>query len=349
MPFGVQEYRNYALPALAVLETILTRGKSPGTTAMGQERIFQDADNRNYQRAQEMKQEQQAAREWALREKLGNAQIGEFEHKKTLEQEARQKVLEEKSRTDAQKAELLKRYQAGEFDKDLVGNTMRFAFEQDPVGMFAKINKMLIDERVAKARADATYKPQIVTGDDSFYSVDTRGGSPKVSPLGIKPKQPAPAAGRSGEAAKVSSIASTMIPEARQLQEMMRANPRQTIAEIKLGMGKAARVADQVSDKLGRLRSGGAVNRDEEARFKAQIARYADLATGPQSAIEALDAIIKEAEAVSGKMGGGQGNAGGAPVGGGVSIPRVTNAQEFAALPSGTQFVDPKGVVRRKP
>lgn len=39
----VQKYQNIGLPLLAVLETVLTKGKSPGTTALGQQKIFQEA------------------------------------------------------------------------------------------------------------------------------------------------------------------------------------------------------------------------------------------------------------------------------------------------------------------
>jgi hypothetical protein len=106
----------------------------------------------------------------------------------------------------------------------------------------------------------------------------------------------------SGDAAKVATIAQSMIPEAQQLIEMYKKNPKETLAKIKTGWGDAGRLADQVADKLGRMRSGGAVNKDEESRFKGQIARFSDAVTGPESAIKALNSLIDEAKGVSSKM-----------------------------------------------
>jgi hypothetical protein len=113
----------------------------------------------------------------------------------------------------------------------------------------------------------------------------------------------------SADAAKVKAIAETMVPEARQLQAAIRAGGRSAILGILTGTDvKLSRLADQVADKVGRMRSGGAVNKPEEQRFMGQIARYADLAAGTTAAEEAIEAYINEANQVVGGMtrGGGR-------------------------------------------
>lgn len=79
----VQKYQNYGLPILAVLETILTKGKSPGTTAMNQQQIFRDAADKRV--AYENMLEQ--AKGTALERKVKEAQLGDIERKKTTEEE----------------------------------------------------------------------------------------------------------------------------------------------------------------------------------------------------------------------------------------------------------------------
>ena len=112
----------------------------------------------------------------------------------------------------------------------------------------------------------------------------------------------------SAEASKVSSIAETLVPEARQLQEAIRTGGREAILGILTGTDtNLARLADNVADKVGRLRSGGAVNPSEEERFKGQLARWGDIRTGDtKAAIDAIDRLIGEAETVRGGMQRGQ-------------------------------------------
>lgn len=65
---GVETFKKFGLPALAVLETIATKGKSPGTTAMTQQQIFRQA---------ELDKERQ--RQEALDRRLKEAQISQLE------------------------------------------------------------------------------------------------------------------------------------------------------------------------------------------------------------------------------------------------------------------------------
>src|SRR3990167_9925494 len=71
MPNNQEFYRSKILPALAILETIATKGRSPGTTALGQEEYFQgreqqarqadiDEQERRYKQALIRKIEQEA-------------------------------------------------------------------------------------------------------------------------------------------------------------------------------------------------------------------------------------------------------------------------------------------------
>lgn len=105
----------------------------------------------------------------------------------------------------------------------------------------------------------------------------------------------------SGDAAKVSAIASTMIPEINTLKQRFTQNYKGALTGLLTGTDRElVKLVDQIADKVGRLRSGGAVNADEEARFKRQIASFMDLPFGNgQQAIEALDGLINEAQQVS--------------------------------------------------
>jgi hypothetical protein len=105
----------------------------------------------------------------------------------------------------------------------------------------------------------------------------------------------------SGEAAKVYSIATTIKPEIEQIKALLKGAGRLRITQILSGLDpSASRLIDQVADKVGRLRSGGAINQDEAKRFKEQILRAGDILTGDTtSAISALDALAAEADSVA--------------------------------------------------
>lgn len=108
----------------------------------------------------------------------------------------------------------------------------------------------------------------------------------------------------SGEAAKVYSITRTMIPEVRQLQQKFRQDYRGTLGGFLSGTDReTVKLVDQIADKVGRLRSGGAINRDEEARFKRQLGSVMDMFfADPDQAITALDGLITEADTVAGEI-----------------------------------------------
>ncbi len=109
------------------------------------------------------------------------------------------------------------------------------------------------------------------------------------------------ATGASGEAAKLQGIVQTLPTEINQLRSIMASADRGKLAKILAGLEPATnRLIDQVADKVGRLRSGGAINKDEENRFKGQIIRKSDLITGDtSSAVSALDGLAEEARQVA--------------------------------------------------
>lgn len=107
----------------------------------------------------------------------------------------------------------------------------------------------------------------------------------------------------SGEAAKVKSIAETMIPEAQLLQQKIKAGGRVAILGILTKTDtELSRLAEDVGDKIGRIRSGGAINKDEQSRFMGQIARWGDLWSGSGDAVSGLDRYIEEARNIATSM-----------------------------------------------
>jgi hypothetical protein len=108
----------------------------------------------------------------------------------------------------------------------------------------------------------------------------------------------------SAEAAKVLSVATTIQPEINRLKLALTKDFKGSVAGIALGTNRGLKkLADNVADKLGRLRSGGAINKEEERRFLGQIANWADVAFGsPEEAISALDGILAEAQQVATSM-----------------------------------------------
>lgn len=105
----------------------------------------------------------------------------------------------------------------------------------------------------------------------------------------------------SGEASKTFAIAQTLVPEINKLKEAFRGNFKGSIAGYVSGTDRVlVKLIDNVADKVGRLRSGGAINKDEEERFKRQIASYADLFFANENDVmDALDGILAEANLVS--------------------------------------------------
>jgi hypothetical protein len=105
----------------------------------------------------------------------------------------------------------------------------------------------------------------------------------------------------SGDAAKVYSIASNLQPGLEQLRQAFKKDYGGALRGIVLGTDpELAKLAANVADQVGRLRSGGAVNPSEEKRFMDQIASRSDLVVGRlDAALAALDRYSSEAKSVS--------------------------------------------------
>jgi len=103
------------------------------------------------------------------------------------------------------------------------------------------------------------------------------------------------------DAAKTYSIVKSVIPEAEELKSRIKADKRGAVLGMLTGMDPdISRLVDQVADKVGRLRSGGAINKDEEERFKAQVVRIVDVfSDDPTAMLNALDRLIAEAVTVA--------------------------------------------------
>lgn len=108
----------------------------------------------------------------------------------------------------------------------------------------------------------------------------------------------------SGEAAKVFSITQTMQPEIDRLRRAFQDDYKGAVYGIISGTNRElSRLANNVADKVGRLRSGGAINKDEARNFMGQIASWKDLLAGDSaSALQALDALGLEAATVANEI-----------------------------------------------
>lgn len=105
----------------------------------------------------------------------------------------------------------------------------------------------------------------------------------------------------SGDASKVLSIATTVQPEIEKLKQVFSQSYKKSVKGIVLGTDRElVKLVDNVADKVGRLRSGGAINKEEETRFKRQIASFMDIPFGTsEGAITALNGILTEAQQVA--------------------------------------------------
>lgn len=137
-------------------------------------------------------------------------------------------------------------------------------------------------------------------------------GTTREQAFGTSPAKPF-----SGEASKLLSITETIQPEIQLLKKAFTDNYKGSLVGITTGTNRElVKLVDQVADKVGRLRSGGAINIDEANRFKSQIASIMDIPFGNSiQAINALDGILAEAQSVSTSIRGGNNQSYGTPSG----------------------------------
>jgi len=106
----------------------------------------------------------------------------------------------------------------------------------------------------------------------------------------------------SGDAAKVLSISSTLPKDIQRIQEIMsEIGYEKAVLAYKTGTNRElVKLIDNAADKVGRLRSGGAINKEEEKRFKSQFVSTSDLFWGNQEeAFTNLQRITDESNNVA--------------------------------------------------
>lgn len=113
--------------------------------------------------------------------------------------------------------------------------------------------------------------------------------------------------GSSASDAKIGGIVDTLPSEIEKLRQILKNDYRRAVAGYQAGSNRElVRLIDNVADKVGRLRSGGAINKEEEARFIRQLGvEKSDLVWGDSSSAEkALDGVLAETTSVKGRMRG---------------------------------------------
>lgn len=105
----------------------------------------------------------------------------------------------------------------------------------------------------------------------------------------------------SGEASKVNAIATTMEPELRALRGAYVLHGVNASRGISTGINRElVDLVGSISDKIGRLRSGGAISAEEADRFMSQIHHWTNSLplSGPGASIKGIDRYLREAELV---------------------------------------------------
>ena len=130
---------------------------------------------------------------------------------------------------------------------------------------------------------------------------------PKAMPT---PKPPSPVKGLSGDASKLLSISWTLQDDISAMNKAFQDNYEGAIAGMKSGTNKRLMdLADQIADKVGRLRSGGAVNADEEKRFMRLIATLRGAAfSNASEAMQTLNSLAREGAIIAEAMDPGGGH-----------------------------------------
>lgn len=109
----------------------------------------------------------------------------------------------------------------------------------------------------------------------------------------------------SGDAAKIVAIAGTLPTDIQKIKDKINnVGYENFLRGYILGTDReTVKLINSAADKVGRLRSGGAINKDEEKRFTGQFASRGDYAFGnSETAIAALDAIMNEANIIGGSV-----------------------------------------------
>lgn len=331
---------DYALPAMSILEAIITgtasKGNYIGTTGL---------DVMGARADQEQKREllRQKAIERSLEAKKYQAESADRLRKTGIEaaKEKREAAKWEQEDKDAQNKANTR---AATVDR-LIGIPNSYDEKTNTVTRSGVpgVPDLTVEDKAA-IQADPIawltnrLKPaptQLVLGGDGTYQAVNRvtGKNPEGKPVTAPPKpatEPggkAPAGYRwrpdgvlepipggpadggkplSGDAAKLTGYVSTALTQGQNLKKLIEDKGiRWVTAQYKAGNPAVANIIDDVADSKGRLRSGGAVNVDEANSFKKPFTGIGNIFYNDDSAaIAAIDQVLTEANTVQNGMKG---------------------------------------------
>lgn len=268
------------LPFAAIAETIATRGRSPGTVSFQQQQILQNAEDRQRALEEEARMKALQERLIGLQEMGAKAKLAGLETKAARRKALLGRLPEFKEKglvTDISQEELFKADPIGFLGKVEARKPKPFVpkTEEEKIEIFELAEKKA--EIQAKANAEALFNKIKVERE-------------------LKPK--------SSDTAKILSIARTLPEDIQKIQAALKQDFRGTLTGIITGKNRTlTRIANNAADKVGRLRSGGAINKEEEKRFMNNFASFMDVAFGePDEIIAFLDGIIKEAQVTESAM-----------------------------------------------
>ncbi len=306
-------YRKFILPALAVAETIATRGKSPGTLALGQEQIFQGAEDSRLKKQQieaQIAEQRQVAQQRALEGQLTPYQVAAAQRnqKQGMEEDAAISALQSQLGIDSTLNDTERAYY--KYNPKAYGEKLKPAPTQLMVDGSGTVVPVL--RTTGKTPDGKSVTPPPPASQKSIAEIEAEAAARAKGALegaGDKPM--------SGDAAKLSGYVSTLVTQGGLLKKMITDKGiRWVTMEYKKGNPAVVNVIEDAADAKGRLRSGGAVNDQEAARFKQPFTGLGNVVYGDNdAAVAAIDQILAEAAKVQGGMGKGS-----APGGGDVAV-----------------------------
>ena len=148
------------------------------------------------------------------------------------------------------------------------------------------LKSVLLKEQIATEKAQRS----------KIYTDIAKTKSETTGVVGAKPTKPL-----SGEASKLLSISSGLETDVNNIKAKIdKVGYKNFLRGYLLGTDReTVKLLENAADKIGRLRSGGAINKDEEKRFLRQFASTGDFAFGNADiAKNALDSVLTEAQTV---------------------------------------------------
>lgn len=290
-------FRNIALPVLSILETIATakasKGRYVGTTAADLMKRLEDQDEyKSTQRAKALDRMLAAQDREATGKRADRALDLQEKAGKRLDLQAKM-GRDDWEREDHKYETGLNRRMAA-IERMTVGTPNEFDESSNTLTMGRKPLPGLspLDKEAIRQDPYKWTDKQIVQQREF------------APPRPTAPKPEKPPKPLSGDAAKLSGITDAIVTGAGELKQLVKKyGARGIVARYKAGDPGVANVINDLADGKGRLRSGGAVNVDEEARFKAPFTGASNMVyDNDAEMIKHIDRVLREAEVVKGKM-----------------------------------------------